>query len=122
MEIFIRPRPIGRCAGCGFGVVHRWFAIIVTNFAVTAIKNLQGCEQPPFILTTYQFFYININLPDLFLPRALSQKHVSVLLVAVVIRPPEAGKPQADLKTTNPGQTDQQHEALLLPAKGKMAC
>jgi hypothetical protein len=29
------------------------------------------------------------------------QKHVSALIVAVVIRPPEAGKPQADLKTTN---------------------
>ena len=30
------------------------------------------------------------------------QKHVSALVVAVVIRPPEAGKPQADLKTTHP--------------------
>jgi hypothetical protein len=29
------------------------------------------------------------------------RKHVSALNVAVVIRPPEAGKPQADLKATN---------------------
>jgi hypothetical protein len=29
------------------------------------------------------------------------QQHVSALQVAVVIRPPEAGKPQADLKTTH---------------------
>jgi hypothetical protein len=29
------------------------------------------------------------------------QEHVSALTAAVAIRPPEAGKPQADLKTTN---------------------
>jgi hypothetical protein len=29
------------------------------------------------------------------------QKQTSALIVAVVIRPPEAGKPQADLETTN---------------------
>jgi hypothetical protein len=29
------------------------------------------------------------------------QKHVSAFNVAVVIRPPEAGKPQVDLKITN---------------------
>jgi hypothetical protein len=32
---------------------------------------------------------------------SLSQKHIRALFVAVVIRPPEAGKPQADLETTN---------------------
>jgi hypothetical protein len=30
-----------------------------------------------------------------------NQKHIRALIVAVVVRPPEAGKPQADLKTTN---------------------